>query len=204
LLRPSGQVLNKKIHAIMIQKPKAELEKLWLQFGAELSAFIRSRVPQKETAEDILQDVFVRIHAGLAGLRDQGRMESWIYQIARNAVADYYRSRRYDAGITEDLPIEDNSDSEENASERLIPAVRGLVEALQEPYREALILTSYQGLSQKELADRSGISFSGAKSRVQRARQMIRDALLACCHFEFDSRGKMLDFYEHFCCCAGR
>jgi RNA polymerase sigma-70 factor (ECF subfamily) len=63
-------------------------------------------------------------------------------------------------------------------------------------------LTEYQGLSQKQLAERMGISLSGAKSRVQRAREKLRDMLLRCCHFEFDRRDHIVN-YEQRCCCCG-
>jgi hypothetical protein len=76
-----------------------------------------------------------------------------------------------------------------------------LIDQLPEPYRQALILTEYQGLSQKQLAERIGISLSGAKSRVQRAREKLRDMLLRCCHFEFDRRGHIVDYYQRCCCC---
>jgi RNA polymerase sigma-70 factor (ECF subfamily) len=62
-------------------------------------------------------------------------------------------------------------------------------------------MTEYQGLSQKQLADNLGISLSGAKSRVQRARDKLRDMLLSCCHFELDRRGRILDYYQRCCCC---
>ena len=70
-----------------------------------------------------------------------------------------------------------------------------MIAALPDPYREALILSEYQGLSQKDVADRLGISLSGAKSRVQRARRQLREMFLACCHFEMDRRGRILDYY---------
>ena len=80
-------------------------------------------------------------------------------------------------------------------------SLRGLVEQLPDPYREALLLTEFQGLSQVELAGRLGLSVSAAKSRVQRARGKLRDMLLACCHIELDRRGRVIDYYERCCCC---
>jgi len=53
-----------------------------------------------------------------------------------------------------------------------------------------------------ELAARLGISISGAKSRVQRARQKVKDMLLTCCHYEFDRRGAILEYRQRCCCCA--
>ncbi len=78
-----------------------------------------------------------------------------------------------------------------------------MVRDLPETYREALRLTEYQGLSQKELGERLGISFSGAKSRVQRARAKLKQQLLACCHFQFDYAGQIIDYQSRCTCCAG-
>lgn len=71
----------------------------------------------------------------------------------------------------------------------LAPSVRAFLACLPGKYRQALIMVEYQGLKQHEIAERLGISLSGAKSRVQRGREMIREALLDCCHFEFDRHG---------------
>jgi len=177
------------------------LETVWHQFSAQLRSFIRSRVADEDAVEDILQDVFVRIHARVDTLQDLGKLESWLYQITRNVIIDYYRSRR----PTEQLPETLGSSEdvyEEDLVTRLASDVREMVEALPEPYREALVLTSYEGLSQKELAKRLGLSYSGAKSRVQRARERVKDMLMTCCHFEFDRRGTVIDYYDHCCCCA--
>ena len=176
-------------------------EQIWQEYHHRLHGFIQSRVGDTSLADDILQDVFVRIHAKVGTLQDLGKLESWLYQITRNVIIDYYRSRR----PTEQLP-ETLGSSEEVYEEalvtRLASDVREMVEALPEPYREALVLTSYEGLSQKELAKRLGLSYSGAKSRVQRARERVKDMLMTCCHFEFDRRGTVIDYYDHCCCCA--
>jgi RNA polymerase sigma-70 factor, ECF subfamily len=83
----------------------------------------------------------------------------------------------------------------------LLPCVRATVLALPEQDRQALILTEYQGLTQKELGERLGLSFSGAKSRVQRAREKLKQELLACCHFELDRRRHILDYQPRCDCC---
>jgi RNA polymerase sigma-70 factor, ECF subfamily len=175
------------------------VETIYNTMHDRLCLFICSRMGYEADAEDILQDVFLRIHTHLDTIRDMDKLESWIYQVARNSINDYYRSRRSLVELQE-LPVEDEH-KEENQDEDLAPYIRSLVETLPEPYRQALILTEYEGLSQKELAQRLGISFSGAKSRVQRARQKIKDLMLQCCHYEFDMRGSILDYHEKCCCC---
>ena len=177
-----------------------QLENLWEQYCCRLKAFIRSRVADENDVEDLLQEVFVRVHTHLCCLRDLSKLESWIYQIARNAIIDHYRSSRPGAKLSESIPSEDETDSYDPEA-ALALSLGGMVAELPVPYRDALVLTEYQGLNQRQLANQLGISFSGAKSRVQRARRMLRDMLLACCHFELDRRGAIIDYYERCCCC---
>jgi RNA polymerase sigma-70 factor (ECF subfamily) len=176
------------------------LEALWDRYCCRLLAFIRKRVTDEHDAEDLLQEAFIRIHQGLCCLREWSRLESWMYQVTRNLVVDYYRRRRPSTEIPEDLPAEEIPLEEEPAA-RLAGSLKEMIEQLPEPYRQALIMTEYQGLSQKALAEKLGISLSGAKSRVQRARARLRDMLLACCHFELDRRGRIIDYYRRCCCC---
>jgi len=178
------------------------VEMVWERLSAQLRSFIRGRVSDEDAAEDILQEVFIRIHAKMGTLRDMGKLESWVYQITRNAIIDHYRTHRTMVELPQTLASGDEADDDDVAASLALD-VREMVEALPEPYRQALMLTYYEGLSQKELAKRLELSYSGAKSRVQRAREQVRDMLMICCHFEFDRRGTVIDYYEHCCCCAG-
>lgn len=178
-------------------------EQAWEAFHAPLHQFILRRVSDEATAEDLLQDVFLKIHQHGRSLKDTRRLESWIYQITRNLIIDYYRSRQHlttslDVGEVLDLP--DDLPDDDIVSE-LLPCVRAMILALPNQDRQALILTEYQGLTQKELGERLGLSFSGAKSRVQRARERLKQELLACCHFELDRRGHILDYQPRCTCC---
>jgi len=175
---------------------------VWERFSARLRAFIRSRVEDDDSAEDILQEVFLRIHTHLVAVQDVNRLESWLYQVCRNAIIDHYRRRRAHVELAETLPDDFDLPEGPDAAEEIAASLGEVLAALPEPYRQALTLTDLEGLSQQELAVRLGISLSGAKSRVQRGRQKIRDALLTCCHFEFDRYGRVIDYWAHCCCCA--
>lgn len=174
-------------------------EMLWRDMNTTLKRFIAKRVTDENVTEDILQDVFLKIHTRADTLRDADKLESWMFQIARNAIIDYYRSHKQEHELPVSIAIEDTEDDE--ISKRLAPCLREMIEDLPDKYREALLLTEYEGLSQAELAQRLGISFSGAKSRVQRAREQLKAMLLQCCHFELDRFGKILDYYPHRACC---
>lgn len=178
-------------------------ERVWEAFHTPLSQFIRRRVSDEGTVEDLLQDVFLKIHQHVETLKDVKRLESWIYQITRNTIIDYYRSNRpmitLDTAEVLDLP--EDLPADDIVSE-LLPCIRAMVSNLAEQDRQALVLTEYQGLTQKELGERLGLSLSGAKSRVQRAREKLKQQLLECCHFELDRRGGIINYQPRCQCCT--
>ena len=114
------------------------------------------------------------------------KLESWIYQLTRNAIINSYRSKRATTTLDkpEALHLSEELPDEDVVTE-LFPSVRAMVLSLPKKDRQALTLTEYQGLTQKELAQRLGLSLSGAKSRVQRAREKLKQQLLACCHLDW-------------------
>jgi RNA polymerase sigma-70 factor, ECF subfamily len=177
-------------------------ERVWEEFHAPLQQFIRRRVSDEATAEDILQDVFLRIHQHMDALKDVRKLEGWIYQVTRHAIIDAYRGRRPETTLetAEALDLPEELPDDDIVSE-LLPSVRAMVRNLPEQDRQALVLTEYQGLTQKELAQRLGLSLSGAKSRVQRAREKLKQQLLECCHFELDRRGHIIDYQPRCCRC---
>ena len=179
----------------------ATVESIYDEFHAKLRAFTIGQTSDPEAAEDILQDVYLKIHAHLGDVRDGDRLESWIYQVTRNAIADHYRRSRPQEALPDTLPapVEDEPDT---ASE-VAASLGEMLRCLPPKYREALELTDLHGLSQAELAGRLKISLSGAKSRVQRAREKLREALLDCCHFEFDRYGRVIDYHANCPECAG-
>lgn len=180
-----------------------DLETIWHEFDTKLRQFIFRRVSDADTTEDILQEVYIRIHAHIHTLRDDRKLQSWIYQIARHAIIDYYRSQKTAAELPEALALPEGPEENEVASE-LVPSVKAMINYLPEKYRQALILTEYQGVTQREMAEQLGISLSGAKSRVQRAREKLKEMLLDCCHFELDRLGNILSYQPKCSCCSSR
>ncbi len=164
------------------------------QFRSALRGFIRQRVPNDAVADVLTQEVWVRIARKLGGLRDAQKLEAWVYQIARNVVTDFYRRRRETTELPAELPAPPDETVVEELRQNLYDYVKGVVESLPEPHREALVLTMYQGLSQQELAERLGLSLTAAKSRVQRARAEVRKTMERCCRWKFDRLGNIIDY----------
>jgi RNA polymerase sigma-70 factor (ECF subfamily) len=174
-----------------------QLEQTYLKLRGGLKSFIYSRVNDKDLADDILHDVFLRAHANIEKLKDSAKLEGWIYRIARNAIIDHYRSKKHSAEL-DGIDIKDNTE-ELSALKKLEPSVKNFIKNLPPIYREALILTDYRGLTQAELAKRLNLSLPAAKSRVQRAKKMLKEMFLECCHFEFDKFGTVIDYHQKTC-----
>lgn len=167
-------------------------EQIWLDYHNSLLSFIRRRVGDGHTAEDLLQDVFVKIHSRLGTLSDEERIRSWVYRIAQNTIIDHHRVNKPHEPLPDDI-VGEPGDGDEIWRE-LECCLRPMVEHLPERYRDALLLAEFEGLPLKEVAERLGLSLPGAKSRVQRGRARFKELMLACCRFEFDSRGKPISY----------
>jgi len=179
-----------------------DLKEIWLKFEDKLRGFIFARIRDKNITEDLLQEVFIRIHSNIDHLKDQTKLQSWIYQICRNLVIDYFRTDKKAVGQEYSQVIEEEEPDGSRVMEEALADMIKMMNGLPAEYCEALCLTELEGLSQKEYADKIGISYSGAKSRVQRSRRMLRDMLMNCCHYEFDKYGTILEISPKHCCCC--
>ena len=175
---------------------------LWEQFAPPLRAFLARRVPPGVEADDLLQDVFIRVIRHLGTLRDTDRPEAWLFQIARNGLRDALRARQRRDGRTDpleiDLPAESEPEAVRAAEAELAPCLTAMISRLPEPYRSAIELTSVRGFTQAEAAGHAGVSVSGMKSRVQRGREQLRQMLVQCCEIAVDARGGVSDFHLRF------
>jgi RNA polymerase sigma-70 factor (ECF subfamily) len=170
-------------------------ESIWEEFSIPLKAFIRRRINNDEDVEDILQIIFLKIHNNINNLNDTNKIHTWIYTITKNTIFDFYRSQKHDLYIeclSEDVITEPQDEITMN--NEIAQCLKIMIQHLPEKYKQALILTEYQNLTQKELALQMGLSVSGAKSRVQRARIHLKEMLLNCCDLEKDRRGNVIDY----------
>jgi RNA polymerase sigma-70 factor (ECF subfamily) len=169
------------------------IESIWKDYHDKLLKFIQSRVPDPSAADDILQEVFLRIHSRIDTLKENNKLNGWIYKITRNAIIDYYRSQKRMEELPEILTYPD-SDPSDKTRQEIGSWIQPMIQMLPDEYRDALVMSEIEGLTQKEVGKKLGLSLSGAKSRIQRGRKMVREMLLQCCHFEFDLRGKVIDY----------
>lgn len=166
---------------------------VWRDVEARLRPFVARRVDAHDV-DDVLQDVSLRMLRGLPALRDDERLTPWLYQIARNAVADHLRARQRHPLAHGELGDEAADEPDAPTAEHLLAAcVAVFVARLPSPYREAVTLVELEGMTIKDAAAMVGISVSGMKSRVQRGRAQLREAMETCCQIGLDVRGRVVD-----------
>jgi RNA polymerase sigma-70 factor, ECF subfamily len=184
-----------------------EIERMWHEFHDRLRGFIARRVNDPGDVEDILQEVFLRIHQHVRTVRDTDRLVSWVFQITRNAIVDYYRASaqrsEIPVGTTVELASREPTPTDEilfpnndpAAPEREIATcLAPMIDRLAPRYREAIKLVEIDGLTQRAAAERIGISISGMKSRVQRGRHKLQQMLRTCCELHFDQVGNISNY----------
>ncbi len=166
----------------------------WQAHRDALYRFVLQQVRHEAAAEDIVQEVLVKAYTRQGTLKEPSKLRPWLYQITRNAIIDYYRLQKPSETVPDELIHEDRRVEDNRAEWDLARCLVPLLDALPEPYRQALRLAEFEGATQREVGARLGLSLSGAKSRVQRARKMLREVLLKCCRVELDRRGGVVDY----------
>ncbi|MCL6267210.1 RNA polymerase sigma factor SigZ [Flagellimonas myxillae] len=172
---------------------------IWNTFNQQLLGFIKARVNSKETAEDILQEVFIKIHKGVDKLKDSSKIESWIYQITRNSIIDHYRKRKlstqelnFDTALPEEI---------DEATLDFTECLKPFIQQLPEKYKDILWKTTYGNQSQTDYAQSNGLTYSTTKSRMQRARKHLNQLFNQCCSIEADKYGNIIDVEKKDCSC---
>lgn len=169
----------------------------WAETLDRLRAFIAARVGDKDLAGDITQNVLVRSIA--SGALDRvDNPTAWLYRSARNAVIDHYRTRRIHEPIV-DLDLWPNPDAPDNepneATRALAQCLKPMLAELPDAARDALTRVDLHGETHQHAAEELGISVSGMKSRVQRARRQLKDRLTRCCQVDLDRTGAVTDYH---------
>lgn len=179
-----------------------EFREIYGRYRKKLLAFVRGKVGSLETAEDIVQELFLRIHASICCAEAWSNPDGWIYRTARNLIIDHYRSSKPEVSLDlapEPEYPESASGSPEEGNPP--PSLMEMLGSLGGPLREALEKTDMEGLTVQAYAREAGITLSAAKARVRRARAAFKSILLSCCHLELDRYGTVVDYSPRCALC---
>lgn len=185
---------------------KRSFREIYERFQPGVLRFL-SRLVGQEEAEDVAQEVFLRVDRGLEGFRGESSLGTWIYTIARNAALDRLRSqpasldraRQLRAHGSDEVPedIMSQIPDEQSSLERYLigkemsECIRGRVDTLPESYRRVLVLSELAGMTNAEIASALGVSEGAVKIRLHRARAMLREVLGTYCTLYHDGRDEL-------------
>lgn len=172
-------------------------ERAWEQFSSKPKNFLLQRVSDEQIADDLLQETFIRIHRKLDDITDTERVSSWLFQIARNMITDHYRAAARNQDDLTGFSESKTDDEERNDNQMVMGWLPDLIAQLPAQYCEAVEFCKLQRIPQREIADRLGISLSGAKSRIQRGRKKLKQLLFDCCLFKWDRRGNIIGYQRN-------
>ncbi len=177
-------------------KNKNNLENIWEEFSKKLLGFIISKISSREDAEDILQEVFIKIQKNINSLQEDKKLKSWIYTIARNAIFDFYKSKKIKTSEFDEKYLQIEELSEDSSFLEISECLSHMIKTLPEKYSQALEQVDLQWKSQIELSKYLNISIPWAKSRVQRGRKLLKQMFIDCCKPSLDKHWNIIEVHQ--------
>lgn len=163
-------------------------EKLWQDHSQALLAYLIAKTRNADLAQEILQDTLVKAYEARDTLKDLSKFKSWLFTIARNKLNDSFRYHsRFETfdELVHDQAFDEPLEREANIGQCLA----SLANNLPDIYREAVVLSDLERQKQKDVAERLQLSLPATKSRVQRGRKLLKDAIFSCCPLNFNAAG---------------
>jgi RNA polymerase sigma-70 factor (ECF subfamily) len=171
----------------------ASVEQAWTEHKQALFAFIYSKVDTKEDAEDILNDVFLRLVKATHKAPFPHAISGWLYHVTKNRIVDYYRTKKH----VEQLPAElAQEESEITIIKQLSHCILPMIHALPERYQRPLLLSEIDGKPYKEVAIELELSLSAVKSRILRGREKLLNSMVKCCTLYHNKANETIDYKE--------
>lgn len=187
----------------MIDEQK-DFPAIYAEYRPKIVGYLRRLVGDAD-AEDVAQEVFVKVGKALEGFRGDSSLSTWIYRIATNTATDHLR--KFSPRQVLDFPnILSDDDTSPDATmpddgapvldtllirKDMNECIRGIVESLPDSYRSVLVLSEFEGLTNAEIVEVAGISLDMVKIRLHRARVRLKKELEAKCNFYHDNRNEL-------------
>jgi RNA polymerase sigma-70 factor (ECF subfamily) len=168
------------------------LESIWQEYSTSLRGFLYSRVSNDADVEDLLQEVLIKTHQNLDTVKSSEKIKPWLFQLTNNTIIDFYRKK----GRSKDISAADlwYADDDVVVEQALAQCVEPFIRALPKKSADLLLAIDIEGQSQKDYAEKAGISYSTIKSQVQRGRAKLRTLFDDCCSLTLDKHGNVVEF----------
>lgn len=178
----------------------SDFHEIFATYERPIYNYVLRMVKKQEVAEELTQDIFLKISRNLSNFRGESKLATWIYQIATNTCRDYFQSASYKhSANTQSLEEQDVSeDAHTDETQRILSleasmiksemseCIREFVDGLPEDYRAVIILHDLHGMKNREIADIINCALDTVKIRLHRARKKLRTVLASNCEFYRD------------------
>lgn len=167
-------------------------------FEKELLDMVCRKVKDQDYCHDIMQEVYIKIMVNLPKIEQADNMIAYLTRLTNNTVIDYYRKHSKTPVDREpdQYVVAENTEKPDASLKLADCCLHPMIESLPAIYRDALVMVELEGLKHKEFAEKAGISLTNAKTRVQRAREKLKEIILQCCTYEFDTYGNIVSCCE--------
>jgi RNA polymerase sigma-70 factor (ECF subfamily) len=180
-----------------------DFHRIFTEYYPKITGYLRRLVGEGE-AEDLAQEVFVKVDRGLDDFRGEAHLSTWIYRIATNVAIDHLRKPSFRLTINHSKDDDALASELEMLQKESDPAldtllirkdmnecIRSIVDGLPEKYRTALILSDLEDMTNSDICEVLGLTLDTVKIRLHRARIRLRKALDAQCQFYHDERNEL-------------
>lgn len=172
--------------------PNCDVPALWTEHKTALRNYIFKRVKDQDLTNDILQEVLLKVYNFCLSKSGVKNVRSWLYQIAHNTMIDHFRRESRKGNILKEAePLEEDDNL---AFKDALEYIEPLLLFLPEEYAVPLRMADLEGIKQADIAQKLNLSLTATKSRIQRARNLLKAEFITCCHFETDATGGLISF----------
>ncbi|EDP94829.1 sigma-70 family RNA polymerase sigma factor [Kordia algicida OT-1] len=158
---------------------------VWEMYADDVKRLIMSKVKDAQITDDLVQEVFIKVHTKLTTVKDERKVKSWLLSVSRNTVLDYYRKSNKEVPLEQEETII----SEESYTHSEKDCLPGIIKNLPKKYRNPLLLSDIKGLKQAEIAAQLKLPLATVKSQIQRGRRLIVQGYMECCDYKLNDKG---------------
>ncbi|MGQ3679308.1 sigma-70 family RNA polymerase sigma factor [Tenacibaculum discolor] len=164
--------------------------KIWDTYKDHLLNFVNTKVNDKHIADDILQEVSLKLYKSFAKEIEIKDYKNWLFQVTRNTIADYYRKQ-----VKQDKIVINQPETNINFAPCVCDLSSFIIQQyLPEKYSEPLYLSDIEQKPQQEIADTLNLSLTATKSRIQRGRKKLKELAIECVDISYNNKGQITDF----------
>ena len=163
---------------------------LWMRSKEGLHNYLRKSTGDSNLSEELTQQVLLKVYKSCCSDKEINNVRSWLFQIARNTMIDHKRIEKRNQQLVPQSPDSNEASSWQDLSEFIDP----LINFLPAKYAQPLIMADLEGMKQEDVAKKLDLGLSATKSRIQRARKMLKEEITTCFTIETNKDGIPIEF----------